>query len=396
MTASLIVDVIVILVGLAALFSGWRQGAFSSILSAVGVLAGIIIGLAVAPPVMGLTESLPLRMLLALGVVVLLASIGNLIGATLGGALREGMRMRASQAVDSAVGAVFQVLVALLACWLIAGPLATGLGKPASEGIRNSTVLQAVDRLVPDSWGQVPTRISAMLNESGLPPLVSPFQQGASATVAAPRIEVANQELVEDIRPSVVHVMGNSEVCSRRLMGSGFVTAPDYVLTNAHVVAGTESVRLDTMLGVIDAQVVFYDPEADIALLHAPGLGLAPLPWAPVPAETGDEAVVMGYPESGPFEASPARISDRITIAGPDIYATGRVEREAYTVRGSIREGNSGGPLFNESGEVLGMVFGASVDNTDTGFAITAAEIQGRVGAVTSYTEPVDTRACVS
>ncbi|MDR7330813.1 MarP family serine protease [Corynebacterium guangdongense] len=396
MTASLIVDVIVILVGLVALFSGWRQGAFASILSAVGILAGIIVGLAAAPPVMGLTESLALRSLLALGVVVLLASIGNLIGATLGGSLREGMRLRAFQAVDSAVGAAFQVLVALLVCWLIAGPLATGLGKPASEGIRNSTVLQAVDRIVPDAWSQVPTRISAMLSESGLPPLVSPFAQGTSATVAAPRIEVANEELVEDLRPSVIHVMGNSEECSRRLMGSGFVTAPDYVLTNAHVVAGTESVRLDTMLGVIDSEVVFYDPEADIALLHAPGLGLAPLPWAATPADSGDEAVVMGYPESGPFEASPARISDRITIAGPDIYATGRVEREAYTVRGSIREGNSGGPLFNESGEVLGMVFGASVDNTDTGFAITAAEIQDRVGEVAAHTAPVDTRACVS
>ena len=396
MTASLIVDVIVILVGLVALFSGWRQGAFASILSAVGILAGLIVGLAAAPPVMGLTESLALRFLLALGVVVLLASIGNLIGATLGGSLREGMRLRAFQAVDSAVGAVFQLIVALLVCWLIAGPLATGLGKPASEGIRNSMVLQAVDRVVPDSWSQVPTRISAMLSESGLPPLVSPFAQGTSATVAAPRIEVANKELVEDLRPSVTHVMGNSEECSRRLMGSGFVTAPDYVLTNAHVVAGTESVRLDTMLGVIDSEVVFYDPEADIALLHAPGLGLAPLPWAAIPAGSGDEAVVMGYPESGPFEASPARISDRITIAGPDIYATGRVEREAYTVRGSIREGNSGGPLFNESGEVLGMVFGASVDNTDTGFAVTAAEIRGRIGDVTAHTEPVDTRSCVS
>ena len=395
MTASLIVDAIVILVGLLALVGGWRQGAVASILSAVGILAGTVIGLAVAPSAMGLTNSQALRFLIALGVVVLIASVGNLIGATLGGALRERMRMRASQTLDSAVGAVFQLLVALLLAWMIAGPLGAGLGKPAADGIRNSAVLQAVDRVVPASWHQFPARISAMLNESGLPPLLSPYEQDTVATVDAPLPDINNQELIQDLRPSVIHIMGDSEECSRRLMGSGFVTAEDYVLTNAHVVAGTESVRLDTMLGVIDADVVFYDPDADIALLHAPNLGLAPLPWATEPADTGDDAVVMGYPESGPFEAAPARISDRITIAGPDIYATGRVEREDYTVRGSIREGNSGGPMINENGEVLGMVFGASVDNTDTGFAITAEEIFERVGDVNSYTRPVDTEACV-
>jgi S1-C subfamily serine protease len=201
---------------------------------------------------------------------------------------------------------------------------------------------------------------------------------------------------VEELRPAVVHIQGDADECRRRLMGSGFVTAPDYVVTNAHVVAGTQTVRLDTVLGVHEATVVYYNPGVDLAVLHAPGLGLPALPWAGTPAATGDDAIVMGFPESGPFEAAPARIRDELLIAGPDIYASGRVEREAYTVRGSIRQGNSGGPLVDTEGRVLGVVFGASVDQTDTGYVVTADEAQRQIGDVTALAGPVDTQGCVA
>ena len=395
MTASLIVDAVIVLVGVLALASGWRQGAISSVLSAVGVVAGLIIGFVAAPPVMGLTESVPLRLLLALGVVVLLVSLGNLIGATLGARVRGQMRQRLTQRLDSVVGAAFQLVAVLLVIWLIAIPLATGLGPAAASAIRGSAVLRGVGHVVPDSWRQLPAEASAMLSQSGLPPIIESLER-APAEVEAPNIELADRELVEQLRPSVIHILGDSPTCSRRLMGSGFVTEEDYVITNAHVVAGTERVRLDTVLGMQEADVVYYDPGVDIAVLYAPGLAITPLDWAEVPADTGADAVVMGYPESGPFEAAPARISDRLTIAGPDIYATGRVEREAYTVRGSIREGNSGGPLLNESGDVLGVVIGAAVDDSDTGYALTAGEVAERVGDVTDYTQPVDTQDCVS
>lgn len=394
MTASLIVDAVIVLVGVLALTSGWRQGAISSVLSAVGVVAGLIIGFVAAPPVMGLTESVPLRLLLALGVIVLLVSLGNLIGATLGAGVRGRMRQRLTQRLDSLVGAAFQLIAVLLVVWLIAIPLAAGLGPGAASAIRGSAVLRGVGQVVPDSWRELPAEASAMLSQSGLPPIIESLER-APAEVEAPNIDVANRALVEELRPSVIHILGDSRTCSRRLMGSGFVTEEDYVITNAHVVAGTERVRLDTVLGMQEADVVYYDPGVDIAVLHAPGLSIAPLDWADEPADTGADAVVMGYPESGPFEAAPARISDRLTIAGPDIYATGRVEREAYTVRGSIREGNSGGPLLDESGDVLGVVFGAAVDDSDTGYALTAAEVAERVGDVTAYTQPVDTQECV-
>lgn len=392
---ALIVDALLVLIALLAVRSGWRQGAVASVLSAVGIIAGLIIGLAVAPLLMGLTASVVLRFLIGLAVVVLLIGMGNLIGAVLGANLRDRMRQRQSQTFDSLLGAGFQLLTVLVVCWLVAVTLATGLGKQASDGIRGSAILQGIDRVTPDALNTVPSRISAMLDESGLPPLVSPFESTNASDVPAPSSTVADTAMVERVRPSIIHVMGSAEECSRRLMGSGFVTAEDYVVTNAHVVAGTNSVRLDTVLGVKEAEVVYFNPAVDVAVLHSPGLGIDPLAWADEPAGSGDDAVVYGYPQSGPFEAAPARIADRITISGSDIYAQGQVEREAYTARGTIREGNSGGPLVDTDGDVLGVVFGASRDSSDIGFALTAQEVLGHIGDVRDLTTPVDTQRCV-
>lgn len=393
-TPALIVDIVIGLAAFCGLVGGWRQGALSSVLSILGVASGLVVGAVTVPLAMQLTDSVGLRFLLAAGIIVLLVVLGNVAGSMAGGQLRYGMRTRGCLHFDSLFGAVFQAAAVVIVGWLISLPLATGLGGTVASGIHGSRVLNWVDRVTPDSWNNVPSQISAMLNESGLPP-IAPLEPEQSSQVEAPRVEVADAALVEELKPSVVHVLGDARSCQSRLLGSGFVVADDYVMTNAHVVAGTDSVRLDTMLGVQDAEVVFYDPEVDIAVLHVPDLGLDPLTWAEKTAVTGQDAIVMGYPASGPFEAAPARVRSQLTIAGPDIYAAGRVEREAYTVRGTIREGNSGGPMTDEEGNVLGVVFGASLDESDTGYVLTAGEVHRRVGDVTALNTPVSTGECV-
>ncbi|RNE49015.1 MarP family serine protease [Corynebacterium alimapuense] len=395
MTPALIVDGLIVLALALAIASGWRQGAFASILSTVGVLAGLIIGSALAPWAMQFSDVSALRFLLGLGTVIMLVGLGNMVGGMLGSSVRDRMRLRASQTLDSAVGAAFSAAATLLVIWLVSIPLASGLPAQASQGIGQSRILGFVDRNAPSGLNQLPNEISAALDESGLPPLFSPFDQPEVREVEAPNIQVEDTELVEAMRPSVIHVLSSSDTCQRQLSGSGFVTSPDYVITNAHVVAGTQTVRLDTVLGVRDAEVVYYNPEVDVAVLYSPELNLPTLPWASDAAVSGDDSIVMGFPESGPFEAAPARIRDKMVIAGPDIYAAGRIEREAYTVRGTIRQGNSGGPLVNTDGAVLGLVFGASTDQTDTGYALTAAEVQSQIGDITLLNTPVDTRECV-
>ncbi|MCG7260303.1 MarP family serine protease [Corynebacterium aurimucosum] len=393
---SLAVDILIVIAVLLAVRVGWRQGALAAVLAAVGIIAGLVLGTVVAPLVMRLTEQAAVRFLLAVGVLILLVGLGQLVGTSLGMALRDRMRTRSGQRVDSSIGAVFQAAAAIVVIWLVSLPLASNLGGQPGQALRESRVLSSLNAVAPSRLAALPNGLAALLNESGLPPLVSPWERsGAEVEVDAPAVNIGDPKLAERVRPAVIHVLGDAEACSRRLMGSGFVTEPDYVITNAHVVAGTDKVRLDTVLGLKEADVVYYNSDVDIAVLHSPGLGLDPLPWAEQAAATGDDAIVLGFPQSGPFTAEPARVRDRLTIAGPDIYSTGRVERDAYTVRGSIRQGNSGGPMINPEGQVLGVVFGASVEDSDTGYALTADEVRGHVGDVTQLVDAIPTGSCV-
>lgn len=394
MTA-LIIDLALVVLFAAALAGGWRQGAFSAGFAAVGVTAGLVVGLGSAGLLMRVSESTNMRVLLLLATVVLFVGAGNIVGATVGSALREGLRSKATLRWDSLVGSLLQLLMAVVVMWLVAVPVAANVGGPFGSAIRSSRVLGAIDSAVPDWGNKLPTHIARLIDVTGLPPLVSPFQ-GDGAEVEEPDPSIVNQEVVEAVRPSVVHVLGDAESCRRRLSGSGFVSAPDYVVTNAHVVAGTETVQLDTVLGLKQASVVLYDPEVDIAVLHVPDLGLEPLRKAPGAARSGDSAMVMGFPGNGPFTVSPVRVRERLNISGPDIYATGRTEREAFTLRGSIRQGNSGGPLISGAGEVLGVVFGTAVDGSDTGYALTIPQMEEVVGDYVGLTKQVDTKGCVS
>ena len=391
-----IVDGFIVVAVLAAMTSGWRQGGLASLLSAVGILAGFIIGLGVAPLVLQITDQVGIRFLLALGMLILLIGLGQLLGSALGHAIRDRMKTKSGQRVDSSFGAILMSVFSLVLIWLIATPMATGLSNSVGKGVRESAILREVNKVMPDELTQLPRSISGMLNDSGLPPVMMPWEDGSSVDVEAPNIEVADQAMVQDVRPSVVHVIADADGCRRRMMGSGFVTADNYVVTNAHVVAGTQTAYVDTVLGIKAARVVYYNPEVDIAVLRAENLGLEPLAWADGPAYTGDDAVVMGFPHSGPFTANAARIRERINIAGPDIYSNSRVERESYILRGTVVQGNSGGPLISPDGTVLGLIFGASVDDTDTGYAITAEEVRAHIGDVTRFENSVDTQECVA
>lgn len=391
-----IVDGFIVVGVLAAMTSGWRQGGLASLLSAVGILAGFIIGLGVAPLVLQITDQVGIRFLLALGMLILLIGLGQLLGSALGHAIRDRMKTKSGQRVDSSFGAILMSVFSLVLIWLIATPMATGLSNSVGKGVRESAILREVNKVMPDELTQLPRSISGMLNDSGLPPVMMPWEDGSSVDVEAPNIEVADQAMVQDIRPSVVHVIADADGCRRRMMGSGFVTADNYVVTNAHVVAGTQTAYVDTVVGIKEARVVYYNPEVDIAVLRAENLGLEPLAWADGPAYTGDDAVVMGFPHSGPFTANAARIRERVNIAGPDIYSNSRVERESYILRGTVVQGNSGGPLISPNGTVLGLIFGASVDDTDTGYAITAEEVRAHIGDVTRFENSVDTQECVA
>jgi S1-C subfamily serine protease len=196
-------------------------------------------------------------------------------------------------------------------------------------------------------------------------------------------------------RNRVVKVQGTAPSCDRSIEGSGFVYATNHVLTNAHVVAGVQPRPQVTTPDVVSyqAQVVLYDPQIDIAVLYVPGLNLAPLHFA-TQQGVGSDAVVAGYPLNHPFTAVPARIGAVQEAEGPDIYQTGTVDRQIYEINAIVQPGNSGGPLIAPDGAVYGVVFAAAVGVANTGFALTAAEVQGDATAGATETLPVSTQGC--
>lgn len=392
------VDVLVLVLALLAGVSGARQGMVTAAASFVGVLAGAVIGVRVAPSLIEGYQSPEVRVALGVSIVIVLIAIGETLGVLLGRTVQRRIDAEALRQVDSFLGAVVQGIAALVVAWLVALPLSkssvyTGL----TGAVRDSSVLRIVDTVMPNVLRELPSQLTGLLDVSGFPDVLAPFSPTPITDVGPADPVLLNSPVVRQAKASVLKVRGRARSCSRALEGSGFVVAPQRVITNAHVVAGTDQVEVEVSPNhVLDATVVSYDPEVDVAVLRVPGLRAPVLPLAPKPAISGLSGLVLGYPLDGPYTASAARVRDRIHLRGPDIYNASTVVRNVYTVRAVVRSGNSGGPLLDGSGEVLGLVFGAAVDNDETGFVLADDEIAGQVAAAPDRTAEVSTGSCAS
>ncbi|TSE00591.1 MarP family serine protease [Skermania sp. ID1734] len=389
------VDIAVLLIALVAAISGWRQGAVASALAFFGVVLGAVAGILIAPHVLVHVNEGRGRVLLGVLLIVTLVIVGEVAGMVLGRAIRSSMHSPAARGIDSTIGAVLQAVGVLVAAWLLAVPLAASSQPEIAAAVRGSRVLSTVDEAAPNWLQQLPDEFSSLLNTSGLPEVIGPFARTPVAAVAAPDANLLSSPVVANLQPSVLRIRGVAPSCQRALEGSGFVVAPDRVMTNAHVVAGTTSVNVDTPDGPLKANVVLFDPTVDIAILDVPDLTAPVVQFAPKPVPDGSDAIVLGYPNGGPYTASAARIRETLDLTGPNIYRSSTVEREVYTVRGKIRQGNSGGPLVDDQGRVLGVVFGAAVDDPDTGFVLTDKEVSKQLAEAPQVATPVDTGACI-
>ncbi|WP_343599596.1 acid resistance serine protease MarP [Mycobacterium sp.] len=396
MTPSQWLDLAVLAVAVIAAISGWRSGALGSLLSFAGVLLGAVAGVLLAPHIVGQIQTARAKLFVALFLILALVVVGEVAGVVLGRAVRGAIHSRTVRFFDSVVGVALQLVVVLMAAWLLAAPLTSSSGQPTlAAAVRGSRVLAEVNDVAPGWLRTVPKRLSSLLDTSGLPQVLEPFSRTPVAAVAAPDAVLADNPAVIAAEPSVVKIRAIAPGCRKVLEGSGFVLSPNRVMTNAHVVAGANSVTVEASGNPYDATVVYYDPVVDVAILSVPNLPSAPLAFATSQAAAGTDAVVLGYPGGGGFVATPARIREIIELSGPDIYRTATVNREVYTIRATVEQGNSGGPLIDLNGHVLGVVFGAAVDDPDTGFVLTAKEVAGQLTHI-GDTAPVDTGACVS
>jgi len=393
-----VLDLILLVVVAAFAVSGYRQGFIVGILSFFGFVGGALLGAEFGPSISrALVGGQTQQDVIAVVLLVSFAVIGQFVASSIGAAMRSTVTWRSATVLDSVGGSVVSAVSVLLIAWVVGSVLIESPFPVVDTQVNNSLVLQTLDKFMPSPAKTMFSDFRRLLaSNSTYAEVFSGIGAERILAIPAPDPNVVSAPGIRDAAGSVVRVQGIAPSCERSIEGSGFVISPDHVLTNAHVVAGVTSRQTVTTVNQpnLSATVVYYDPQVDVAILYVPGLHATPLHFAG-PANPGDNAVVAGYPlDATSLHLVPARIGGTQNAQGPNIYETSTVTRQIYEIRAVVRSGNSGGPLLSPQGTVDGVVFAAAVGESDTGFALTSAEVSADASAGEQLTSAVSTGAC--
>ncbi|HEY2041676.1 MAG TPA: MarP family serine protease [Jatrophihabitans sp.] len=389
-----VLDLILVVAAIAYAIGGFRNGALLGGLSFAGFFGGAALGAQFAKPLGKSLANGSAQVPVAIVCVLFFAMIGQIAAVWIAGRIKARLTSGPVRWVDSVVGALFSILAVLLVAWMVAVPVASSPFPTLAGQVRRSVVIRSVDDVLPNGVRNLYSGLRRFIDRSGFPQVFGALQPTRIVDVPPADPALLRSPAVALVHPSVLKVRGVAPSCDRAIEGSSFVYAPEHLLTNAHVVAGTNQVRVETSQGAMTAKVVLFDPARDIAVLDVPGLQAKPLALSKVPATSGQDAIVLGYPQDGPFDVRPARVRDREKISGRDIYGRVSVDRDIYTIRSVVRAGNSGGPLIDTRGSVLGIVFASALDSSDTGFVLTAEEAASDAASARNATAAVPTGDC--
>jgi len=360
---------------------GYRQGLIVGALTLAGFALGAFGGSRLAPLVLHQGAASPYAPLLAaLGALLVGALVAVVLESFALGLRARLVRRKALHLADGAGGAALIASVALGLVWVfgVVALHAPGTARLRAD-IRGSVILRSLDSVLPPSGP-----LLNALNRVDPAPSVS----GPTTPVAPPNRAIASDRGVLAASRSVVRVLGTA--CGLGIEGSGWAVRPDLIVTNAHVVAGESDTTVVTPAGAsLSATPVHYDPHNDLALLRI-SAAVAPLRIATSP-RSGAAGAVLGYPENGPYTVAPARLGETREVISEDAYGDGPIHRTISSLRGSVRSGNSGGPLVDSQGQVLGTVFAATTSGPPGGFAVPDNLVRAALGEISAS---VGTGAC--
>lgn len=373
---------------------GGRLGGLSQIASYGTAALGLLLGALIAPDVASALSDGPGVSLSLITLTVLLACllIAQSIGIAIGMRLRHAAAEAGARPADAVAGIAVAAVGLVVTIWLLAGPLTRGPSPALANSLRASRVVSMIHTTLP-APPDVIGRVGTYLDRQGFPEVVS----GINPTVTAPPAPTPQGSTVaaaEDAaRRSIVQV--ESTGCNSISFGSGFVTQAGFVVTNAHVVAGGESIRVNSRRATNDASVVLFDPGLDLAVLSVPNLEAPALPWTSAPVGRGITGATLGFPGGGrELTTKPAAVRRRIRAVGRDIYGAESVTRDVLILADEVKRGDSGGPFVTGDGEVAGVVFAAAVSERNTGYALTADSVRDEVDTALDGGAPVGTGAC--
>lgn len=398
MIAARLLDVLLVLVLLVYLGEGWRNGILRSLSAILGIAAGGIAAFISVPLLSAAIPSPEWRLTILIALSVLLLAGGHLLGVTIAGILRgrradDDRHERDLTTFERLLGAAANLVASALVVTLVAGSVAQ-LGVPVlSQAVKRSIVIGTIDRLTPNPVAEGIARVRSAILERGIP-TIDDALGGVAEGQDPPELDTTTDPLAAAAR-SVARISGTAFACGQNQSGSGFVVAPERIVTNAHVVAGVDRPVVELPDGqALDARVVWFDPETDVAILAVPELEAAPLPLTDTRVD--QEGVVNGYPHGGPFTSSPARVLAISNERVADIYGERHTVREVATLAADVQPGNSGGPLITLDGRVAGLIFARNAEHANLGYATTIAHLEPLLAEAELLWEPVEPGRCVT
>jgi S1-C subfamily serine protease len=369
-----VIDIVIVVFALAMTGVGYERGLLGSALPLGGFLGGVALGARLAPQLLAGGSHSKYAPLVSAASGVLLGMFLAIALEGLGLGLRERMRGdRFKRIADGVGGAILLAALALGVAWVFGTVALNSAGennRKLREVVQGSKVLTALNETFPPS--------GAFLNAlRRIDP--TPEVKGPQANVAAPDRSVLRDPEVKGSATSVVRIL--STACGLGVQGSGWVAGPGIVVTNAHVVAGSDDTTVSVLDGgTFDATVVHYEPRNDLAVLRVDGLAVDPLELAAKPRR-GVRSGAIGYPENGPLTVTAARLGRTGRVSSQDSYGRGPVLRSMTPFRGDVRPGNSGGPIVDTDGDVLGTVFAAQVGGDEpSGLAVPNSAVRAALG----------------
>lgn len=387
-------DLVAVAILVIAVILGVRSGALPQLIGLTGAAIAALAGLAILPAVTPFLDDLPsvVRAVIVLSVLMGLIGLGEALGATAGRAASQALGTGLLGALDRVGGALVGTAQAILILWLAGGVIASGPFPNLSQIAQKSTALRVVDGFLPPPT-EIVLELGNLLDDSGLPNVFIGLEQLPAPDIGLPSDELA-RALGEAAAPSVLRVIADG--CDRRASGTSFVIAPEYLVTNAHVVVGASSILVQTSADSYEATPVLVDLELDIALLYADDLEAPALKFTSTEPSRGALGASIGYPGGGNATVDRATVAAAYFATGLNVTGEARVNRRILELRARVVPGDSGGPFVLEDGTVGGVVFAESRVDPAVGYALSPMEVQDRVTPALGQTDAVSTGPCVN
>ncbi len=385
----LVIDLLIVLMCVGASLRGKKIGFIRQLGSTMGFGLGLYAGSFVSNATMEQLSGVS-QLYAGMAVLLAVAYIGMVVGELLAFRLKLRVKNAHLNTGDEALGAIASVGTLVLGIWLTAAFFMLASNNSVQAYIKNSRIISTLNQSLPPPT-QLLARLNSLVDPNASPQVFAGREPAPDLHNALPN-PVDHTTMLAKARASVVKIEGLG--CGGLADGSGFIYAPRRVVTNAHVVAGLSSPKVSDGSTVYNTTVVVFDPMNDLAVLYVPDLEAPALRvQEPVP-RNGASLFVVGFPGGGQYQERGGVLLETITALGRDIYGSSKSTRQVLSLQAQIVPGNSGGPVLNTSGAVVGVVFATSTTYNNVGYALTASQARNTLTAGTRATQPVSTGVC--